>query len=247
MKLFDSSGIEQVDWADPDMEGVIKEPLRKKIFVKGFPQSVSEEALRSYFNDICQGQVQYIMTGPTYGFLTFQSPQAANLVMERKDDLRLAGKKLTIDWWVPKKREPNVFAEPQPRSILTPSYQAVNRPPAPPQQVSSPRPLEELLHLTRLRGWGDPQYRVASFREPRSGALLYQYSVTFPAVPFKISGGESHNKHLAFTNCAQLALGAISQERVPSPDLRGFQYIPHHSPPPSFQTSTLLNLTNLRI
>ena len=235
VKLFNFSAIKQVDWADPDMEGVIKEPLRKKLFVKGFPQSVSEEELRTYFNDLCQGQVLYVMTGPTYGFLTFQSPQAANLVMERKDDLWLAGKKLTIDWWVPKKREGNVFAAPQPRSVLT------SRNEAPPQPLSSPRPLEELLQLTRLRGWGDPQYRL------RSGALLYQYSVTFPAVPFKISGAESHNKHQAFTNCAQLALEAISQERVPSPDLRGFQYIPHPSPPPSVPSSTLLNLTNLRI
>ena len=241
MKLFNSSGIKQVDWADPDMEGVIKEPLRKKIFVKGFPQSVSEEELRTYFNDICQGQVQYVMTGPTYGFLTFQSPQAANLVMERKDDLWLGGKKLTIDWWVPKRREGNVFASPQARSVLTPRNQA------PPQPLSSPRPLEELLQLTRLRGWGDPQYRLASFSQPGSEALLYQYSVTFPAVPFKISGAESHNKHQAFINCARLALEAISQERAPSPDLRGFQYIPLQAQPPSVQSSTLLNLTNLRI
>ena len=134
-----------------------------------------------------------------------------------------------------------MFAAPEPRSVLTPRNQA------PPQPLSSPRPLEELLQLTRLRGWGDPQYRLASFSQPRSGALLYQYSVTFPAVPFKISGAESHIKHQAFINCAQLAVEAIGQERVPSPDLWGFQYIPHHSPPPSVQSSSLLNLTNLRI
>ena len=247
VKLFNLSAIKQVDWADPDMEGVSKEPARKKIFVKGFPQSVSEEALRSYFNDLCQGQVQYIMTGPTYGFITFHSPQAANLVMEKKDELRLAGKKLTIAWWVLKKRDPKVFDEPPPRSVLTPSKQSVNQPLTRPLQISSPpRPLEELLHLTRVKGWGDPQYRVVSHRDPRSGGLLYQYSVTFPAVPFKINGVESSNKYQAFANCAELALAAIRQERVSSPDLLGFKYIPH-PPSPSCQSSLQLNLTNLRI
>ena len=251
-RLFNVSGIKQVDWADPDMEGVITEPPRKKIFIKGFPPYLSEEAIRAYFNDLCQGRVQYVMTGPTYGFITFQTHHAANLVMERKDDLRLAGMKLTIDWWVTKKRDSDGSDDHQhqPRPVLTPSKHSVNRPPAPPQQITTPRPLEELLHLTRVRGWGDPQYRLTSQLD-HSRSPVFQYSVTFSAVPFKICGEESYNKHQAFLNCAQMALGAISKERVPSPVLAAFKYIPHcqypSRQPANLFASALPNLTNLRI
>ena len=237
VKLFNVSGIKQVDWAEPDMEGVNKEPPKKKIFVKAFPQFLSEEVIRAYFNDLCEGQVQYIMNGPNYGFITFATPYAASLVMEKKEDLRLAGMKLTIDWWVSKKRrESDGSDDPQPQPQ--------------PRQISSPRPLEELLHLTRVKGWGDPQYRLSSYLDPSSGPV-FKYSVTFPSVPFKICGQENYNKHQAFINCAQLALGALSQERVPSPVLAAFKYIPL-SPPPSRQSSalsasTLPNLANLRI
>ena len=247
-RLFNVSRIKQVDWADPDMDGVIKEPPRKKIFIKGFPRFVSEEAIRAYFNDLSHGQVQYIMTGPAYGFIIFQTHHAANLVMERKDDLWLGGKKLTIDWWVIKKRDSDSSDDPQPRPrpVLTP----VNRPPPPPLQISTPGPLEELLHLTRVRGWGDPQYRLTSQLD-LSRSPVFQYSVTFTAVPFKICGQQSYNKHRAFINCAQLALGAISQERVPSPVLAAFKYIPHFQPPSrqsaTLASSALPNLANLRI
>ena len=251
-RLFNLSVIKQVDWANPDMEGVIMEPQRKKIFIKNYPQFVSEEAIRAYFNDLCQGRVQYVMTGPTYGFITFQTHHAANLVMERKDDLRLAGMKLTIDWWVTKKRDSDGSDDHQhqPRPVLTPSKHSVNRPPAPPQQITTPRPLEELLHLTRVRGWGDPQYRLTSQLD-QSRSPVFQYSVTFSAVPFKICGEESYNKHQAFLNCAQMALGAISKERVPSPVLAAFKYIPHcqypSRQPANLFASALPNLTNLRI
>ena len=250
VKLFNVSGIKQVDWAEPDMEGVSKEPPKKKIFVKGFPQYLSEDEIRAYFNGLSQGQVQYIMTGPNYGFIVFQSHYAANLIMERKDNLRLDGMKLTIDWWLPKKRDSDGSDDPppQPRPVLTPTKQSVNLPQ--PQQITSPRPLEELLHLTRVKGWGDPQYRLSSYVDPSRGPV-FQYSVTFPSVPFKICGKENYNKHQAFLNCAQLALGAISQERVPGSVLAAFKYIPH-SPPPSRQSSALSsealpNLANLRI
>ena len=256
VKLFNVSGIKQVDWAEPDMEGVNKEPPKKKIFVKAFPQFLSEEVIRAYFNDLCEGQVQYIMNGPNYGFITFATPYAASLVMEKKEDLRLAGMKLTIDWWISKWKDGcDDSPPPPPRPVLTPSKHSVNRGPPPqprrPQEMSSPpRPLEELLQLTRGKGWGDPQYRLTSYLD-HTRRPVYQYSVTFTAVPFKISGAESFNKHQAFVNCARLARAALSQERVPSPALAEFRYVPLSSPP-SRQTSTLgsstlLNFTNLRI
>lgn len=203
--IFGYASIKRVEWADPDMEGVIIP--KKKLFLRtSGPAAVSEEAVRSLFNSLSGDQVREVGIGPKYGFISFASHEAAKEVMESEERFWVEGVRLRVDWWGPGERK-----EPSRPLYYTPCS----------------CPSEELLRLSKLKGWGFPQYRlhttVDTNLQPR-----YQYSVAFTSLPFKIIGQAGKEKDVAFTSCVKLALQEVSRGNLlvsSRPPL--FQYIPH--------------------
>ena len=226
LSLFGQANITQVDWADPDMEGATsleKTSRHQKLFVR-FPQCVPVGRLRSFFNSLCKGQgrVMDISVGSTFGCVVFDSPEAARLVMEKKEELRLEGERIFVERWNPRRRE------------LSPPEQAT--------KFSSP--LEELLHLSLVKGWGEPQYSMNTSVD-NNLQPLYKYTITFTSVPFKVVGEACQVESQAFINCTGLALQGIRQQNLlaatgPPPLIH---YIPHTSHvqfPPFTPTSPLV-------
>ena len=214
--IFDHVRIKQVEWADPDMDGVVTEPPKRKLFLKHFPKFVPEQKLLSLFNSLCGGHVRNILLGPIYGVITFNIPEAAGLVMEQREKLILDGETIQVEWWKPRKKE------------LSPPVEASQV-----GGVSGQSPMEELLHLSLVQGWGQPHYSLATSVDCNLQPC-YQFSVNFASVPFKVVGLVSPIKQQALINCAVLALQRISRENL-------LHFIPLHPPAPRMVESGLVN------
>ena len=208
-KILGYASIKEVDWADPEMEGVTIP--KKKLFLRSSSLSfIPEETIRSFFNSLCGDRVRDVVIGPRYGFITFVNHEAAKEVMECKDRILLGRERVRVDWWNPgeKKGSDSPFE-------LT--------------EVSSS--IDEVFRLSEVKGWGYPQYRLETSLdinlEPR-----YQYSVVFTEVPFEIIGPQAEVKEVALTNCVNVALQEVSRDSLfVSSNLPPIQYTPEDSIP----------------
>ena len=212
VKILGYASIKKVEWADPDidMEGIIIH--KKKLFVQSLVlPNIPEENIRRLFNSLSGGQVRDIVIGSRFGFVTFDSLQAAEEVMENRDRVWLDGERVIVDWWKPS----------------SPSKLKKN------SSVS-----RELTRLTQVKGWGIPQFRLEATRDInlRPG---YQYSVAFSSVPFKIIGQAAEDQDLAFTNCVTVAVQEVGRKNLfLASSLPLLQYYPD-SALPSIQALTI--------
>jgi len=218
LTMFQSIGIKQVDWADPDIEGYVTELMNNRnLCVRNLPKGIQDQQLRNFFNDLLQAgeQVENVVrTKANHVIVTFLSPEAAKSVMERGEGLEVGGCRLEISWWLDRETYSS-----QPRSGGSAGGMAGAKPATQmsarqQQQLAWNGPVEKLqqVSLSQGWGWGEPQYTSLSFRDS-TGQQVFQYSVSVPAVPTsKITGEVSLDRHIAMMNTACAALQGIATE-----------------------------------
>ena len=234
MTMFGHVEIKQVDWADPEVEGFVRNLMtsnndNKVVSVGNVGPDITEESVKHWFNMMTHGQVDNVVKSGSQFLITFHTAGAANMVMDQGDNLMAGGHKLSLAWWRPSQHSPPVAA-------VAPTIIG---------------PLERLHTLCLRQQWGSPQYHCATYLDT-TGQCVYQYNVSLPNISrHHVYGEASHDKHMALINSACAALQGIteaslkmysSQHAAPShyrtpPTAANFTYPP---PPPPPAPLTLL-------